>query len=138
MTVKTLKNICGLALGLGLMAGGASAFTASNYMRVNPVSADVFEVLPRGGARTNDYWCAAAEFLLYQGNSNATQRIYVVRGLGPAQTANRRSSVQFSLTPPEGVDTTPGLTLSVKRVGENVSAALARSQCGDFDRWRRL
>lgn len=138
MILKSLKNVCGMALGLSLIAGAASAFTASNYMRVNPVSADVFEVLPRGAARTNDYWCAAAEYLLYNGITSATQRIYVVRAMGPGQTANRRSAVQFSITPPPGIDTTPGLTMSVQRVGENLSASLARSQCGDFDIWRRL
>ncbi|MEX0287378.1 MAG: hypothetical protein AB3N23_22450 [Paracoccaceae bacterium] len=113
-----------------LAAGTASAFTSSNYMRVNPVSDSVFEVLPRGGARrSGDYWCAAAEYLLFTGVSNATQRIYVVRALGPGQTANRRSTVQFSITPPAGVDTTPGISLTVRRVGENMSAHLARSQC---------
>ncbi len=116
-----------------LSATGASAFTASNRMRVNPVSASVFEVVPRGAARTTDYWCAAAEYLLYTGVSKATQRIYVVRAMGPAETANRRSAVQFSITPPAGVDTTPGYTLSVKRVGENLNAASARSHCHDHD-----
>ena len=140
MSAKTIAKIYAKTLALSAMAAvtalPAMAFTASNYMRVNPVNDSVFEVVPRGAAKTGDYWCAAAEYLLYTGSTNATQRIYVVRELAPAQTANRRSSVQFSLTPPPDADTRPGFTLSVRRVGENLSAATARSQCYDTEyRW---
>lgn len=127
------KLTAAAATALVMGAGAASAFTASNYMRVNPVAGDVFEVVARGGARHGDYWCAAAEYLLFNGVTNATQRIYVVRELGNAQTANRRSAVQFSVTPPAGVDTNPGISLTVQRVGENLSAASARSQCHNRD-----
>lgn len=130
------KTLSALALA-ALTASPVLAFTASNYMRVNPVNGSVFEVVARGGAGPGDYWCAAAEYLLYKGSTNATQRIYVVRELGAAETANRRSAVQFSLQAPSGVDTNPGFTMSVGRIGENLSAAMARNQCHDRDwRWK--
>ena len=136
MIRSSLKTLSALAVA-ALAASPVLAFTASNYMRVNPVTNAVFEVVARGGAKPGDYWCAAAEFLLYQGSTNARQRIYVVRELGNAVTANRRSAVQFSLQAPDGVDTSPGFTMSVRRVGENLSAATARNQCHDQDwRWK--
>ncbi len=136
MIFRNVRTIFALAAAASMAAGSALAFTSSNYMRVNPVSASVFEVVARGRANPGDYWCAAAEFLLFNGSTNATQRIYVVRRLGAAETMNRRSAVHFSLVAPEGVDTRPGFTMSVKRVGENLSAAMARNQCYDFDyRW---
>jgi len=132
----SLKTLCALTVA-ALAASPVLAFTASNYMRVNPVNTSVFEVVARGGARPGDYWCAAAEYLLYKGSTNATQRIYLVRELGAAETANRRSAAQFSLQAPSGVDTNPGVTMSVQRVGENLSAAMARDQCYDRDwRWK--
>ena len=136
MIRTSLKTLCALTVA-ALAASPVLAFTASNYMRVNPVNTSVFEVVARGGARPGDYWCAAAEYLLYKGSTNATQRIYLVRELGVAETANRRSAAQFSLQAPSGVDTNPGVTMSVQRVGENLSAAMARDQCYDRDwRWK--
>lgn len=132
MFAKKMASLGLVAALVALASGPVSAFTASNLLRVNPVSEGTFEVIGRGGIQTGDYWCAAAEYLLYNGMNNATRRIYVVRELGYAETENRRSAVQFSLTAPEGVDTRPGFTLSVKRVGENLSSGSARNYCYDL------
>ena len=58
--------------------------------------------------------------------TKATQRIYIVRAYEKGVR-----TVQFSLTPPDGVDTTPGYSITVKRVGENMSAGSAQGYCFD-------
>lgn len=110
----------------------ALAFKASNWLKVNPVSGTVFEVVGLTGSGPGDYWCAAAEYVMRTQTNSATQRIYVVRGLGQSETTDRKSAVQFSISEPVDVDTRPGLSLSVERVGENLNSASARSYCYDL------
>lgn len=109
----------------------ASAWQAENYLRVNPVTDGVFEVVGRSGSGGVEYWCAAGDYARRVLNSSATQRIYIVRGQGPSITTDRKSAVQFSLTAPAGSYTDPELVLSVTRVGENLNAASARNYCLD-------
>lgn len=68
----------------------ASAWQSFNGMEVNKVNDNVFEVFPKNMDAPNGthYWCAAAEFAEGQLRAKSGE-IYVVRGLGPAETANR-------------------------------------------------
>ena len=69
------------------------------------------------------------------------QRIYVWRPVGPSVVRPGRKAVHFALSPPPGAETATGYSLTVRRAGENLSAAMARQYCHDsrFDEfpWRR-
>ncbi|MEP2717595.1 hypothetical protein [Pseudophaeobacter sp.] len=110
---------------------GAQAWWAWNRHEVFQVSSDVWEVVNEVGSGAQDYWCGIGDFALRQLRTQATQRIYIWQGIGPSVNRPGRKSVQFSLTPPPGVDTTPRLSLSVKAVGDNLNAATARNYCYD-------
>ena len=122
---KTMMAVATLAM----LPVGASAFTATNFLRVKPVAGSVFEVIGKPAASTGDYWCAAAQYINYTGTLSATQRIYVVRALGRSETTGRSSAVQFSTQQPAEAETRRSFVLSVSEVGETLSAAAARSYC---------
>lgn len=131
------------ALAAGLLAGliclpvSAQAWRAWNRHEVLPVSEGVWEVVNRVGSGAQDYWCGIGDFAIRQLRSQATQRIYIWQGIGPSVHRPGRKSVQFSLSPPPGSDTSPRLSLSVKTRGDNLNAATARNYCYDrIDDWR--
>ncbi len=118
-----------LAALIACLPGLAGAWTSSNHHRVSPVSDTVFEVVGRPGSAGQEYWCAAGDYVHRVLKARVVQRIYLVRGPAPAQTANWNYAVLFSLTPPVDEDTRARLTLSVKQVGSNLSSALAQGYC---------
>ncbi len=139
---KTLKNKLGAAVLVALTCFpySAQAWWAWNRHEVLPVSEGVWEVVSRVGSGAQDYWCGIGDFALGQLRTKATQRIYIWQGIGPSVHRSGRNSVQFSLTPPPGSDTTPRLSLSVKALGDNLNAATAWSYCTDWfeDRFFRF
>lgn len=84
------------------IAAGAAAETGGtfgrNNARVNPVSASVFEVIPRASSgKADDIWCSASDFALRRLNARWQDQIFVVRGYAVSETTGRPTSVQFSL-----------------------------------------
>ncbi len=77
----------------------AQAFSTQNGYRAYQVNNAVFEVVPRGRSRTNDYWCAAADFARRGLGAGWRQQIYIVRGYGPSEATGRKTAVQFTLDP---------------------------------------
>lgn len=117
------------AMCLALLPEAGSAWTAWNNLRVNPVRDAVFEVVGQSGSANVDYWCAAGDYARRVLSLPLGQRIYIVRGRAEVQTTDRKSAVQFSVQAPANVkNQTIGL-LSVTRVGENISAAMAFDYC---------
>lgn len=114
---------------LVLAAGQASATKPGLFYDIVPISASTFEVISKVNAGSSLYWCGAGAYALAYLKAGGSQRIYVSRSLGPSQSGSARPAVQFSLQPPAGVSTQPGFGVSVDRVGENLSAAQARSYC---------
>ena len=97
-------------LGAGLLAPGmALAFQAFNRFEVYPVSKGVIEVVNRNGSAPKDFWCGAGDYAIRVLRTSATQRIYLVRPVGPAVTVQGRKGVHYALQPPPGVNTTPVL-----------------------------
>lgn len=94
---------------------------------VTPLKDGTYQVKPVGGSSAAvTYWCGIGDFAVRTlGVSNA-QRIYISKAYEKGVR-----TVNFSLTPPPDVDTTPGYSLTVKRVGENMSAASAQDYCYD-------
>lgn len=109
----------------------AGAWQADNLLTVNPLPGEGFEVVGRTGSAGSDYWCAAGDYAMRVLGAGGTQRIYLVRGRGAPETSNRKSAVQFSLTPPDGPEPRDSLFLSMRNVGDNLGAAFARNYCLD-------
>ena len=132
--MNTFATLVASALLAGLPVL-ADAFTARNYHKVGQISDDVFEVVGRPGSGGQEFWCAAGDYARRMLGAKASQRVYLVRGPGVAQTRNRNRAVLFSLTPPEGGDTRTTLFLSVKTIGSNLNVSMASNYCyRDIDR----
>ncbi|MEX0307895.1 MAG: hypothetical protein AB3N12_10975 [Ruegeria sp.] len=95
--------------------------------QITPLKDGVYEVRPVGGSSAAvTYWCGIGDYAIRTLGVSNSQRIYVSK---PYEKGIR--TVQFSLTPPPGADTNPGYSLTVNRVGENLSAASAQNYCFD-------
>lgn len=110
------------AQGIGIGIGAYPGFKTT----VTPMNNGVYEVAVSGSSAPVAYWCGIGDFAIRSLRTKATQRIYIVRAYEKGVR-----TVQFSLTPPDGVDTTPGYSITVKRVGENMSAGSAQGYCFD-------
>ena len=130
-----MKTFSAAALGavLALTALPASAWRAHNRHEVLPVTNGVFEVVGQVGSSAADFWCGAGDYIYAYQSKRSVQRIYIWRGLGPSATRPGKKSVQFSLTPPPGADTSPTMALSYDDVGDNLRAAMAQQYCFSFD-----
>ena len=104
----------------------ALAFTSRKGARVNPVSTEVFEVVPTAGGTGMDYWCGAGDYAMRALDAPLTDMVYVYRGLGPSETSHRRSAVQFTLN---------AVLLEQEEAGQG-AAALNRLRTGDAMRIR--
>ncbi len=93
---------------------------------IRPVEDGVYEVKAIGSSAPVNYWCGIGDFAIRQLRVQRSQRIYVWKAYEPGAR-----TVQFSLKPPPGADTTPGYSITVKRVGENMSASSAQNYCYD-------
>lgn len=97
------------ALGLGAACtqqspdpSGANTFVTPGGATIKYTSpTEPFSVLPRAGAATKDYWCAAS--LGATRIASATARLYLVSPVQPGQPAT------FSLTEPPGGGAPTGL-----------------------------
>lgn len=118
-----------LAAALILAPGGGMAYRAINWHEVYPVSETVFEVVGRVGSSAADYWCGAGDYVRNAMGYEAARRIYIWRAIGPSESKPGKKAVQFALAPPEGANTTPGLSLSTKAVGDNLMASAAFQYC---------
>lgn len=115
------------AVSVAVLAASADARIIQNS--VLPLNNTTFEVIGDRSSAAKDYWCSAGDFAISQLRTSAAQRIYVVRTLAPSENVGGQKSVIFSLTPPEGVDTTPGFNVTVKTLGDNMNASMARNYC---------
>ncbi|MDK3019466.1 hypothetical protein [Pseudodonghicola flavimaris] len=128
------QMLLGVAL-LTALPGAALAWRAQNGHQVHDLGQGVFEVVGRAGSGAQDYWCGAGDYARSVLGVAAAQRIFLWAPVGPSASSAGKRAVQFALTAPKGADTTPGLSLSVKRVGDNLSASMAQQYCygGKFD-----
>ena len=108
----------------------ASAFNGRLGFQTAALSNTVFEVIPRGRTDVDGYWCAASDFARRTLGADWKQRIYVKRGYGPSEATGRRTAVQFSLTPPEGVQQqTSGVFSAGFQPGFSMSVSAANGRC---------
>jgi len=117
------------------LPGAALAWRAANGHHVHDLGGGVFEVVGRVGSGAQEYWCGAGDYAIAVLGAAAAQRVYIWRPLGASATERGRKAVQFALSPPPGTDTSTGYSLTVRRAGDNLSAAMAQQYCygGRFD-----
>lgn len=122
--VAALVLLPGLALGqaVGFGVGINPAFRTT----ITPLKNGWYEVATHGTSAPIAYWCGIGDFVKRGLGMKGNQRIYVARAY-----EKHVRTVQFSLTPPEGADTSPGYSVTVKRVGANMSANAAQNHCYD-------
>ncbi|WP_170775791.1 hypothetical protein [Ruegeria lacuscaerulensis] len=112
----------------GLAQAVGVGFRLNPAIRINVADKGngVYEVSTRGTSAPVAYWCGIGDYAIRTLRTKATQRIYIYRAY-----EKQTRTVQFSLTPPEGADTSTSYSVTVKRVGENLSAASAQGYCFD-------
>ncbi|NOD37074.1 MULTISPECIES: hypothetical protein [unclassified Ruegeria] len=86
----------------------------------------VYEVKAVGSSAPVNYWCGIGDYAIRTLGVPNNQRIYIYRAYEPGVR-----TVQFSLTPPPGADTKPGYSITVRKVGANMSASSAQNYCYD-------
>lgn len=126
--MKTRAMIAAVA-ALTLSALPALAWRAQNGNDVLAVTPEVFEVVQRTRSSASEFWCSAGDYAIRVLGIPVAQRIYIWQPVGASVTTPGRRAVQFSLSPPPGADTSTGYSLSVKRAGDNLTAAAARQYC---------
>ncbi|WP_037317308.1 hypothetical protein [Ruegeria halocynthiae] len=120
--IAVLAILPGLAQAVGFGVGVYRGFRTA----VTPLDNGIYEVSASGTSAPVAYWCGIGDFAIRTLRTKATQRIYITRAY-----ERQARTVQFSLTAPEGVDTNPGYSVTVKRVGENMTAGSAQGYCYD-------
>ncbi len=93
---------------------------------ITPLDNGEYRVKAIGSSAPVNYWCGIGDYAIRTLGVSNSQRIYISKAYVPGER-----TVQFSLTPPPGADTNPGYSITVKRVGENMSAASAQNYCYD-------
>ncbi|MFY0660683.1 MAG: hypothetical protein JXR15_09335 [Shimia sp.] len=110
---------------------GPSDFMTVGNIRVNQVSADVFEVAARpGGNPTAQYWCGAGNYAAQVLGAPAGARVYVVGEAGRGVASESLDTAQFSLKPAGQAAGATGRTSTYgPRIGEDEFVADARRYC---------
>ncbi len=108
------------AVGFGVRVG------TQNRTEITPLEGGIYEVKAIGSSAPVNYWCGIGDFAIRTLGVPGPTRIYIHRAYEPGVR-----TVQFSLTPPPGANTDPGYSISVKKVGMNMSATKAQNYCYD-------
>ncbi len=110
---------------------GSGGFVVAGGTRVNPVNADVFEVIARPGNEVNQFWCGAGEYARRTLGAPSNAHVYVVGEAGTGYTMDTPSAAQFSLKPPSQAQGASGRTARWgPNIGENKFVADASRHCG--------
>jgi len=126
-----MRKITKIAIPLILLVlpSVALSYRVGQRAEINPVSKSVFEVIALYGSSTQTYWCGAGDYAMRHLGVGATQRVYLWAALGPSQTVAGKKAVQFSLSVPPSGPAPQSYSLSVKAVGDSLTAAAAQKYC---------
>jgi len=135
--IRLSPAVLGAALALCLPVAASADFTARRDMRVSVVNDAVFEVYGRSPTSSERYWCGAADYAHRVLGAPWGARIHVVRGRGPGDSVNKRTTVQFTLDP-EAAGIVPGkaplVSLSL-RVGRSQTVQRSIQDCTVPEGW---
>lgn len=128
--MRFLKPFITATLVLAPAVAGAVGFGLSVRPQfrteITPLPNGVYEVKAFGSSAPVNYWCGIGDYAIRTLGVPNSQRIYIWRAYEPGVR-----TVQFSMTPPPGADTKPGYSITVKKVGANMSAVSAQNYCYD-------
>jgi hypothetical protein len=128
--MRFVKTLGAMMLLMACEDTGSSAFVTSNGVRVNPVNADVFEVLARPMSQASDFWCGAGNYARHRLDAPDNAPLYVVGGAGQGVTAPSPDAAQFSLKPPGQVSGATGRAAAWgPELGSVTSVGRARLSC---------
>lgn len=130
-----MKNtLVALGLSVGVLAPiAAEAFTTARGTRVNPIDAQVFEVIPKSSGTVADFWCGASEYARRTKAAGWSDLIYVVQGRSTSVTTGKKSAVQFSLSASKAGPAPQGwLRLGIK-AGDRMSVQQANTYCHQLE-----
>lgn len=105
-------------------------FLAVNNFRVVP-SADPtrFEVVANAGGGGSDFFCAAADYAYKRLNAPTNARVVLVAPVGPSVANPGGRGAFFTVVPRGTVPPSKGISIRMRRAGENYSIAHARNFC---------
>lgn len=101
---------------------------------VYPVGDGVFEVVIESSQTSSGYWCGASDYARRALGAGWNDRIYVYRGMAEGVVADRRSTVLFTMTPPQGAapDQPAVSRVNAYRPGQSLTVRSAQSQCSNL------
>ncbi|MEQ9695411.1 hypothetical protein [Shimia sp. SDUM112013] len=116
------------------VAGTAAAQFGYVPWRVNAMPGNGnFEVIEGPGAGNQRYWCEAAKYAIQRLRARGNTRMYIIKPGGPAQTQSRAYGVGYTISPTpevlEAAKSAGGYSVSVSKVGYNLSVSHAQSFC---------
>ncbi|WP_299349739.1 hypothetical protein [uncultured Shimia sp.] len=127
-----------LALSAALLVGSAMSASAYFAWRVNMLPGNGnFEVIdgPRGGNQR--IWCEAAKFAAGPLRARGNTRMYLLHPNGRAKSQANSFGTGFTINPTQemlDISSRPGdggnYSVSIKKVGYNLSVSHARGFCG--------
>lgn len=132
MGVLFMRNLIAAIVLLAPTVGTAEAYQALNQLQVIPLDTTTFEVIESRGEGPRGIWCAASDYAIAQGVPD-TARIYILRGMGAADSGAGRKSVVFTKDEtrlPNG--SRQSLSLSVSQVGAGLPVYHAHRFCEDY------
>ncbi|MEX0278338.1 MAG: hypothetical protein AB3N07_11645 [Ruegeria sp.] len=94
--------------------------------QITPLNDGIYEVKALGSSAPVNYWCGIGDYAIRTLGLSNSQRIYIYRAYEPGVR-----TVQFSFSPPPGGETSSGYSITVRKVGANMSAASAQNYCFD-------
>ncbi|MGR3760166.1 hypothetical protein ACUXV3_08525 [Roseobacteraceae bacterium NS-SX3] len=112
----------------------AEAFSSRKGGRVNPVTPQVFEVIPRDPVLGAEFWCAAGDYARRALGAPWAAPVYIYRGRSVSVTTGRRSAVQFTLDAGLAGNPEPGRYGSQNslRRGDNMPVQRAANYCNEL------
>lgn len=118
------------AAALAVLAGPAAAnWLAPNGAQVFQLKDGQIEVVGSVGAGAQDYWCGAGDFAIGGLGTKNTQRVYMWSEVGPSTVIKGRHAIRFGLQEPPSGAAPQSYSLSMHRIGDNMSASQARNYC---------
>lgn len=118
-----------LAAAIAALPGLAIAWQSINRNEVVQVTSTEFEVIGRVATGAADYWCSAGDFVIAGLGRSSSSRVYIWKAIGPSTVAANAKAVTFSLNEPPSGPAPQSYSLSVKAVGDSMSAAAAQQYC---------
>ena len=110
------------------------AHVTLRHAKVYPLDNGVFEVAIPWDQNIAGFWCGASDYARRELRARATARIYVYRGLDKGVAADRRSTVLFTMTPPDSASGRQPWLMRPNAFdpGQNLSVSSADSRCDPY------